>query len=99
MEFNITFDDGTIDRAYDHDLFQTQQFEQYVLSQPWLFPLRFTAREAKRQVAQLRKLAMSHLTPGQLAYLNMRFFDFEIYRWYDDVGFKDKLFMPMKILD
>ena len=90
MEFNITFDDGTIDRAYDHDLFQTQQFEQYVSSIPWLFPLRFTAKEAKRQVARMRKLVITTLVPGQVAYINMRFFDYEIYRWYDDIGFKDK---------
>jgi len=54
MKFNITFDDGTIDRAYDLDLFDTEPFEKFVEAHPVLFPLRYSASEAKREVSRMR---------------------------------------------
>ena len=90
MTFNITFEDGTIDRAYDHDLFETQQFEEYVNLHNWLFPLRYRAEDALKHIAKMRKLSITALKPGDHAYLNMRFFDFRAWTWYDEVGFPDK---------
>ena len=114
LVFNITFDDGTIDRPYDLDLFDTEPFERFVERDPVLFPLRFTARQAQTEVSKLRikplvqlsnyevqmNQTMAHLTAGNILYLHMRFFDFSIYRWYDNLGFPDKVkpyYVPIRI--
>ena len=97
MQFNITFADGTITRAWDQELHDTMQFEEYVSRHPVLFPLRYSAAQAKKEVSKLRKLTITNLAPRShpqdphpTAWLNLRHFDFESYQWYDAIGFPDK---------
>ena len=39
----------------------------------------------------MKKLAIDNLKPGDHVYLNMRFFDFKGWMWYDSIGFPDKV--------
>ena len=102
MTFNVTFDDGTIDRPYDLDLFETEPFEKFVESNPVLFPLRFSASQAKSEVSALRRKTITQFSKGDTVYLHMRFFDFAIFKWYDSIGFPDLVkpyFVPIRIGD
>ena len=80
----------------------TQQWEEYVISHPYLYPLRFTADQAKKQVAAKRRLAITQVQKNDTVYLNLRHFDFFTYEWYDKIGFPDKTlcyFIPIRIGD
>jgi len=100
MTFNVTFEDGSIDLGFNADLYDSQQMEQFIYSTPSLFPLRFTAKQAKIEVAKLKKLSITQVREGDTVYLNLRFFNFLGYTWYDEVGFDDPnttYFVPIKI--
>jgi hypothetical protein len=55
----------------------------FINAHPELFPLHFTAQEAKRQIKTLERLAITGLQPGDTAYLNLRFFDGNSSAWFD----------------
>jgi hypothetical protein len=85
MEFNITFEDGTISMPYGSDLADSQQFIDYVLDTPYLFPLRFSAKEAQRQAAKLSRLTITNVSVGSAGYLNLRYFDGTSSAWFDSL--------------
>jgi hypothetical protein len=89
MVFNVTFDDGTIDMPYAADPAQATQFQDYVDTIPELYPLRFTAKVAKFEVAKLNRLAITHLSQGATFYLSLRYFDGANAAWYDSLGLPD----------
>ena len=100
MVFNITFDDGTVNLAFNQDLYDSQQMETYINATPALYPLRFTAREARTKVSNLKKLSITQVHQGSTVFLHLRFFNFMAYTWYDEVGFEDlskDYFVPIKI--
>ena len=86
MEFSVTFEDGTITMPYSTDLADSQQFHEYVHLVPALFPLRYTAIEAKKVVAKLSKLTITTVSIGDLAFLNLRYFDGETSAWFDSLN-------------
>ena len=90
LTFNVTFEDGTVDVPYSADLAQSQQFQDFVAATPALFPLRFTAVDALKEIAALNKLAITTLEIGQTAWLNLRYYDHQNLAWYDSLGFPDK---------
>ena len=92
MIFNVTFEDGTIDMPYGGDFIYSQQFEKYILSQPELYPLRFTAKLALQHIKQMEKLIITSVAPGMEAFVNMRIYDGRSSTWFDSLNLpvKDK---------
>ena len=86
LVFDVEFEDGPATVPWSDDIAQTQQMETYINSRPELFPLQFTAAEAKRRVAQLKKLAITSVNPGQSIYLHLRYFDGQDRAWYDSLS-------------
>ena len=89
MIFTILFEDGQADVPYNPDLAATQQFVEYVHSRADCFPLRFSAAEAKKQVAAMNKLAITNISPGDTLYLSLRYFDGTDRMWVDSLGLPD----------
>jgi hypothetical protein len=83
LVFDVTFEDETVAVGYSADLASSQQLQAYILSRAELFPLRFSATEAKLQISKMRKLAITQFAPGDKAYLYLRFFDGLNQAWYD----------------
>ena len=94
LSFNITFfaPDGneTVDRLYDADLAETEQFREYVLSQPILFPLTNTQRITSKAIAQRRQAPVLGYPIGQTVHLNLRVYDGTTQAWFDSLGLPDK---------
>ena len=90
MTFNVTFDDETIDVQYSPDLAASQQFQDYIEATPDLYPLRFTAGEAKRKIQQLNRLAITTMAVGDHGFLSLRFFDGPTSAWFDSLQLPDK---------
>jgi len=95
MEFSVTFEDGTITMPYSNDLADSKQFHEYVQLVPALFQLRYTAVEAKRVIAKLSKLTITTVSIGDLAFLNLRYFDGDNSAWFDSLNLphRDKLWV------
>ena len=92
MTFNVTLEGETTDMPYSDDLAQSQQFEQYVLANPILFPLRFTARRALQEVRKMESLAITSVQPFVEAFVDFRIYDGRSSAWFDSLGF-DKWIM------
>ena len=90
MLFNVTFEDGTIDLPYNPDLAASQQFQEYILGQPDLFPLRSTAAEALKRIRQRNKLTITTIAVGDHGYLSLRFFDGPTSMWFDSLQLPNK---------
>ena len=94
LTFNITFEDGTVDRKYDADLAGSTQYQNYVEQRKYLFPLRYrTAVEASTAIAALNKTVIPSPEPGDVVFLDLRFFDGygkEVSEWFDGLGLEDK---------
>ena len=95
LSFNITFEDGTIDRRYDVDLAGSMQYQAYVVQRKYLFPLRYrTAAEACAAIAALNKTIIVSPQPGDLVFLDLRFFDGygkKVAEWFDGLGLEEKV--------
>ena len=86
LTFNVTFEDGdTVDLPFTADLAQSVNFEQYVAEQPGLAPLLFSSVEAKRRATQARKLAITVLQPGDVIFLDLRYYDGSTSQWFDSL--------------
>ena len=73
MTFEVIFDDDTISwLPYNQDLASTEHFHQFIHADPYLFPLRFSASEAKQQIANMKKMQISNFKPKDQFYINMR---------------------------
>ena len=95
MTFNVTFEDGTITMPYGVDLAQSQQFEQYILAHPILFPLRFTAKVANQKISNINSLVITEFQPGSDAFLDLRFYDGRSSTWFDSLDLpKSALHLP-----
>jgi len=96
MMFNVTFAFNGITEnkmiPYTADLDKTQQFEEYLNRNPYLFPLKHHASESKRRIAGIKKLRITKFVPGDTVYLNLRYFDGDSSAWFDalDLPEKDK---------
>ena len=74
---------------YTMDLAQASQFQDYVDAIPELYPLKFTAKVAKLEIAKLNRLAITHISQGASFYLSLRYFDGADAAWYDSLGLPD----------
>ena len=86
MTFNVTFEDGTIDMPYGTDLAESQQFQQYVMDLPILFPLRFPAKRALQEVRNMEKLVITSVAPLSEAFLDLRIYDGRSSSWFDSLS-------------
>jgi RNase H-like domain found in reverse transcriptase len=90
MTFTVVFEDGEVDVPWNADLANTQQYEEFINDRSELFPLRFTAAQAKSRIAAMNKLAITTVAPGDVLYLSLRYFDGTDRMWYDGLDLPDK---------
>ena len=91
MSFEVIFDDDTISwLPYNPDLAATIHFQQFIHADPYLFPLRYSAAEAKLQISQMKKSQITNLKPKDQFYINMR-------RWGEDEYLAFNLFDPFHV--
>ena len=87
MEFNITFEDGdTLMVKYNLDLADSYQYGLFIDSKPELFLLRFRASEGIKEMANIKKLAITDYKEKDSAYLNLRFYDGMDSEWFDNLS-------------
>ena len=95
LSFNITFEDGVVDRKWDADLAGSMQYQAYVETKKYLYPLRYrTAAEARDAIAALNKVAIASPAPGDVVFVDLRLFDVsgkEVSEWFDSLGLEDKV--------
>ena len=95
LSFNITFEDGVVDRQWDADLAGSMQYQAYVESKKYLFPLRYrTAAEAREAISALNKVVVVSPAPGDVVFLDLRLFDIAgqaVSEWFDSLGLEDKV--------
>jgi hypothetical protein len=75
---------------YSADLAESEQFMDYVNANNYLYPLRFAASFAKRNIATLNKTTIKDLTVNDPLWLNMRFFDGLNSAWFDNLNLPEK---------
>ena len=95
LSFNITFEDGIVDRKYDVDLAGSMQYQAYVEQRKYLFPLRYrTAADARAAITALNKMIIVSPQPGDVVFLDLRFFDGygkDVAEWFDSLGLEEKV--------
>jgi RNase H-like domain found in reverse transcriptase/Reverse transcriptase (RNA-dependent DNA polymerase) len=101
MSFTVLFEDGEAVVPWNADLANTQQYEEFVNDRPALFPLRFTAVQAKKKISAMNKLAITTVSPGDVLYLSLRYFDGTDRMWYDGLKLPDstKLYVVQVVVD
>ena len=89
MLFNVTFQVGeseeTAQVRYSADLANTQQFTDYVMRTPYLYPLQFNAAEARKRVTQMIRTPIKNLKLQETLYVNLRYFDGTTNEWFDSI--------------
>ncbi len=88
MEFFVRYGDGE-ERwvTWSKDLFDTVQYEDFCRARGPLFPLLFTTKEAKTQIARINNSAISEVEPGDTVYVDLRSRGGAT--WYNDIGLPD----------
>jgi hypothetical protein len=96
MSFNVTFNIGqsteTVNLNYTNDLARSQQFQDYIETKAYLFPLRSTEKVSRQHISNLKKLAIIDVKINDELYLNLRYYDGTHSSWYDslELPYKDK---------
>jgi hypothetical protein len=90
MTFSITFEDGTAVLPFGGDFKDSKPFESFIFRTPELFPLRYTASDAIRQVRNMEKLSITTVSPNDRAYMHLRIYDGRTSMWYDSLNLPDK---------
>jgi len=81
MFFYVEFDDGDkVLLPYSKDLSAAAQFEDFVYSEPQLFPLRFNAADAPKRVTAMRKEPIRGVELHDVFYLDLRYWGYD---WFD----------------
>jgi hypothetical protein len=90
MRFGVTWVDGFQTIDFNPDLAASKPFHDFVLSQPYLFPLRFTREEARKEVSKINKNSINSVIIGETVYLSLRYFDGTKSTWYDNLSLPDR---------
>jgi hypothetical protein len=91
LVFNVTFEDETKDVEYNRDLASSSQFDEYVKREKFLFPLRYgTVKQAKTAMAAVNKRPIENCEPGDMVFLNLRYFDAMDRMWFDSLKLPEK---------
>ena len=85
MLFGVTWEDGFQTIQYNPDLAASQQFKDFIHSRAYLFPLRFTSKQASKEISEINSDGITSLTLQQVVYLNLRYFDGVNSVWYDSL--------------
>ena len=81
MFFFVEFDDGDkVLLPYSKDLSSAVQFEEFVYSEPQLFPLRFNAADAPKRVTAMKREPIRNIALHDVFYLDLRYWGYE---WFD----------------
>jgi hypothetical protein len=77
VEFDVSGSDEveTVVVSLTEDIANTEQFDLFVQSRPFLFPLRYTAREAEKKISAMNKLSLVDISIGDELWVDLRFFD------------------------
>jgi hypothetical protein len=88
MEFLVQFEDTDESwLTYTEDLFQTQQYADYVNRTPELLPLRQSAKVSAVECRRVNRTPITELTPGETIYVDIRTYGYE---WYRQMRLPDK---------
>lgn len=90
MMFGITWEDGFQSIRYNADLAASQQFQDYIHSRSYLFPLRFTSKLASKEISIINGDMITSLSLGQTVYLNLRYFDGVNSIWFDSLSLPNR---------
>ena len=99
MAFNVTFNTGltteTVDLVYNADFACSAQFVAYVNSIPYLLPLRDIEMETRKQISDLRKLAITDVSIGDKFHVNLRYYDGIFSTWFEELKlpYRDKVYV------
>ena len=89
MEFETEFEDGDILwKVWDQDLSGTVQFEQYCTDNVELQLLLLTVKNAKQEAKRISSLPITAVQPGDIVYVDIRYFSTQIYD--SDLDLPDK---------
>jgi hypothetical protein len=72
--------------TWSRDLDQTVQYENFVREHRELYPLLFTADQAKREVSALRSLPIKDVAPGDVVFVHLRYYG---HAWYESLSLPD----------
>ena len=81
MFFFVEFDDGDkVLLPYSKDLSSAVQFEEFVYSEPQLFPLRFNAADAPKRITAMKREPIRNIALHDVFYLDLRYWGYD---WFD----------------
>ena len=87
MFFYTEFTDGDkVLLPYSKALSGSAQFEDFVFSQPQLFPLRFNANDAPKRITAMRRKPIRGIAIDDVFCLDLRYWG---YAWFDDLDLPD----------
>ena len=87
MFFYTEFTDGDcVLLPYSKDLSSSTQFDEYIHSEPMLFPLRFNSNDAPKRITVLKRQPITSVNVGDTFFLDLRYFG---YSWYDNLELPD----------
>jgi hypothetical protein len=90
MSFSVTFEDQTIQEVpYNADLVNTAQIEQFIDMNKELQVLKQPAKDTKKFVSSLNKLAITAWNTNEDIYINARVFDGLDRSWFDSLNMPD----------
>ena len=94
MQFNVTFKYGDVEDThminYTPDIANTLQFENYINAHEILMPLRYAANAFQKQITAINRLVITKISPGDICYLDLRYFDDHHNTWFDALNLPDK---------
>jgi hypothetical protein len=73
MEFEVRFQDGDVVwKAFDKDIFETQQLNDYCKRVKHLYPLLFNADQAKKMVNAMKRQVIDIAEPGMKVLVDLK---------------------------
>eukprot|EP01042_Synura_sphagnicola_P036716 gene36716-biopygen21222 len=96
MFFYVEFDDSDkILLPYSKDLSSSTQFEEFVYSEPQLFPLRFNAADASKRITAMRKEPIRNVQLHDVFYHDLRYWGYD---WFDTLDLPNAYAMTYVVL-
>eukprot|EP01035_Chromulina_nebulosa_P023434 gene23434-30373_t len=80
MEFEVLFSDGEVVwKPFDQDLFSSIPYENYCDLSKELHLLKFTVQQARKEASRINHLPITEVVPGDIVYINIRYFNTYLY--------------------
>jgi hypothetical protein len=88
MEFLVEFmDEDKIWLPFSQDLFKTHQYEFFCSNNPPLFPLIYSASDAKERIKDMKKARITQVKPGDCVFVDIRSYGST---WYNSLQLPDQ---------